>query len=73
MKCNCCNRVITPDNISLAHVYTFGLFAEIGPRQVVKYATQRRAVCRNCVAAIEAAHQRRRAIRQSRPCFQAVA
>ena len=60
MICNCCAAPITAATISLEHVYILPVYAEIAPRQVVRFSTICRAVCRDCVAAIEQAHQQRR-------------
>ena len=60
MICNCCHHPITAATISPAHVYRLPLYVEIAPRQVVRFSTARRAVCRHCVSRIHAAAQRRK-------------
>jgi hypothetical protein len=65
MICNCCHQTITAVTVSAAHVYRFGMYAEIAPGRVVRYGTICRAVCRDCVAAIERAQVERRNQRSS--------
>jgi hypothetical protein len=67
--CTTCQRLISPQNISQAHVYRLGVYEPVtvdGQRAAVRIGTCSRALCRGCAGRIERGYQhraeRRRAI-----------